>query len=195
MTRIILKYRWIIIIVSLLLSLAGVLQLPRMETDSDIKNYIPDDLVSSTNTNLIESEFGNQEMLLIIFRDSLILEAENLRRIKAIDRSLSRLSSVDKTISLFSTKRIYSEDGTMYVDPAVSRIPGNNRDIEKLKELLAGNDLAMGVVVSEDFTMSAIAVSPVGGITEKELLHQVDSVVNQSEGKAENPLWRLTIYS
>ncbi|MEE4116391.1 MAG: MMPL family transporter [Marinilabiliaceae bacterium] len=184
MTKIIIKYRILIIIFSILLAVAGILQLPRMQTDPDVKNYIPDHLVSRINTDIIEEEFGNQEMLVILFSDSIILSESNLRRIRNIDRSVSRLGGVDKTISLFNTKRIYGESGFMYVEPAIERIPRTTADIEELKQELRTNDLAMGVVVSDDFSMSLIAVSPVSGTGEKELIARIDSVIAENPGTA-----------
>lgn len=185
MTRVILKYRWIIIIVALTISIAGALQLPGIETDPDIKNYIPANLESSINTDLIEAEFGSQEMVLLLFKDKNIITTENLSRIKSIDRAVRRIVGVESTISVFNTKRIHGEDGIMYVDQAIRRVPEFEKDLDQLKSELKDNPLAMGVVVSDDFTMSAIAVSPQDNISEKALLKSIDSLLLEHPGKAE----------
>src|SRR6056297_3985161 len=98
MTKLLIKYRYPVIIISVLIGLGGVLMLPHMETDADTRNYIPEDMESRINTDSIEDEFGLQDMIMIVFRDSCILTPSNLRRIRETDRSIENLRSVDNTI-------------------------------------------------------------------------------------------------
>lgn len=185
MTKFALKFRYLVIVLSLVIGLGGLSMLPRMETDPDIRNYIPSKMESSINTDRIEEEFGLQDMLMIVFRDSCILTPDNLRRIKNTDRQLEDLRSVDNTISLFNTRRIFGEQGMMIVDPAINRFPESNEDIESLKEQLRDNPLAMGIVVSDDFTMSAIAATISQDTDENIILVEIDSVIKANPGSAE----------
>ncbi|MDX2414204.1 MAG: efflux RND transporter permease subunit [Bacteroidales bacterium] len=177
MTRLVIKYRYLIIACSLLIAIGGILMMPGMETDPDIKNYIPENLESKINTALIEEEFGNQEMIMIVFEDSCILTTENLLAIKEISRQLDRLGSVDNTISLFNTRRIHGENGMMIVDPAVKRLPRRDGDIEILKKQLSANPLALGIVISDDFTFSSIAVTLSNAKPEEEALAEIEEIV------------------
>lgn len=185
MTKLLIKYRYPVIIISVLTGLAGLLMLPHMETDPDTRNYIPADMESRINTDRIEEEFGLQDMIMIVFRDSCILTPSNLQRIKNIDRSIENLRSVDNTISLFNTRRIYGKDGMMMVDPAVRSMPRNKAEIRELKQQLRDNPLAMGTVVSDDFTMSAIAATISQKTDENLILSDIDSVVKANAGSAE----------
>ncbi|TFH36333.1 MAG: hypothetical protein E4G95_05875, partial [Bacteroidia bacterium] len=185
MTRIILKYRWIIIVASVILTLAGMTLMPRMETDPDIRNYIPDDMVSRINTDLIEQEFGVQDMIMVIFRDSQIITKDNLLRIKTIERAISRIPSINNTLSPFSTKHIYSKDGAMIVESAIGQIPGSKYEIETLKSGLRANPLVMGLVISEDFTMAAIAATVDNSEAEEQILARVDSIIDANPGEAQ----------
>ncbi|MEZ5000192.1 MAG: MMPL family transporter [Bacteroidales bacterium] len=185
MTGIILKHRYLIIIISIVVTIGGLLLMPGMKTDPDIRNYIPHDMESRINTDLIEKEFGVQDMIMILFRDSVIITEENLLRIKKIDREISRLSSVEKTISLFNTKHIYSQDGAMVVDPAVKRIPSSREETEKLRQELSENPLAMKLVVSSDFTTAAIAATIDKSEPEEKTLARIDSIIAANPGRAE----------
>ncbi|MDZ7738453.1 MAG: MMPL family transporter [Bacteroidales bacterium] len=185
MTRLLIKWRYPVIIISVLIGLGGVFMLPRMETDADTRNYIPEDMESRINTDRIEEEFGLQDMIIIVFRDSCILTPSNLQRIRETDRSIENLRSVDNTISLFNTRRIYGKDGMMMVDPAIGNMPQNSEDIRMLKQQLRDNPLAMGTVVSDDFTMSAIAATISQDTDENLILSDIDSVVKANEGTAE----------
>ncbi len=185
MTRLIIKYRSLIIIISVFLTLAGMAMMPKMRTDPDIRNYIPHEMESRINTDLIENEFGVQDMIMIIFRDSLIITRDNLLRIREIDRQLSRMKSIENTVSLFSTRHIYSDNGAMIVDPAVNRIPENQDETAELKKELSSNPLAMGLVISEDFTMAAIAATVNKSKPEDSILSEVDSIIAANPGRAQ----------
>jgi hypothetical protein len=184
MTGYILKRRWLIISLSILITAIGIALMPAMKTDPDIRNYIPSRMESRINTDLIEDEFGVQEIIMILFQDSMILSRDNLLRIKAIDRDIKRLSSVESSISLFSTKHIRSEEGAMMVDPAINRIPDTSEEIERLKEELTANPLAMGLVVSSDFQMAAIAATINSSESEEITLARIDSVIVANPGSA-----------
>ncbi|MBN2533533.1 MAG: hypothetical protein JXB88_11600 [Spirochaetales bacterium] len=59
-------------------------------------------------------------------------------------------------MSLFELKNIRGEQGAMAVEPAVDRIPKTEKAREALREEIKKNDLVYGVVVSEDFTLTAV---------------------------------------
>ena len=185
MTKLLIRYRYLVIVVSVTIGLGGLAMLPQMKTDPDIRNYIPSDMESRINTDNIEQEFGLQDMIMILYKDSCILTPSNLKRIRETDRQLEDLKSIDNTISLFNTRRIYGEQGMMIVDPAVKRFPENDEEIEILKEQLKNNPLAMGTVVSEDFKMSAIAATISQETDENIILSEIDSVINANPGSAE----------
>ncbi|HCC70168.1 MAG TPA: hypothetical protein DEQ09_03325 [Bacteroidales bacterium] len=185
MTKLIIRYRHLVILLSIVIGLVSLFMLPGMETDPDIRNYVPSDMESRINTDIIENEFGLQDIIFIVFEDSCILTPSNLKRIRNTDRQLEGLKSIDNTISLFNTRRIYGEQGMMIVDPAVSRLPVSSHDIEVLKSQLSDNPLAMGTVISKDFKMSAIAATISKEKDENIILAEIDSVLNANPGSAE----------
>lgn len=184
MTKYIFKYRYLVIIISVALGLLGLAMMPGMKTDSDIRNYIPPDMESSINTDIIEEEFGLQDMVMIVFEDSCILSRTNLRRIRNTAMQLEKLPSLDNMITPFNTRRIYGEDGMMIVDPAVKKFPDGPGDIAQLKDELKDNPLAMGTVVSEDFRMAAIAATISLETDENLVLSRIDSVIAENPGNA-----------
>ena len=88
MTGFILKFRYIIITICALIGIGSLLLIPRTKVDPDIRNYIPRSIDSRVQTNRIEEEFGTQDMVMILFSDSNILDQDNLKRIKEIDRGI-----------------------------------------------------------------------------------------------------------
>jgi len=184
MTRLLIKHRYLVIVISVAIGLGGLAMLPKIKTDPDVRNYIPSGMESRINTDKIEREFGLQDMIMIVYEDSCILTPSNLKRIRNTDRQLEDLKSIDNTISLFNTRRIYGEEGMMMVDPAIKRFPESEEEFEILKDQLKNNPLAMGTVVSEDFKMSAIAATISQDIDENMILKEIDSVISANPGSA-----------
>ncbi len=155
----IIKYRWLIIVFSVLLTGAMALSLRNMSVEADLKNYFPDKMESMVATDLIEEKFGNQDMIMILFATGDIINRESLERIREVDRQLKRVKGIRKTTSLFSANYIYGKNGAMVVEPAIRQIPHDGEGIDLLKARLLENDMVMNVVVAEDFGSSAIIAS------------------------------------
>ena len=79
MTGFILKFRYIIITICALIGIGSLLLIPRTKVDPDIRNYIPRSIDSRVQTDRIEEEFGTQDMVMILFSDSSILDQDNLK--------------------------------------------------------------------------------------------------------------------
>ena len=73
MTEFIIKYRWWIISICLVLGACFGALIPFSRTDPDIRNYVPATMSSRNETDKIENEFGVQDMVVILFSDSCIL--------------------------------------------------------------------------------------------------------------------------
>ena len=81
MTQFLIRFRWLIIGISLFLGVFFGVLIPFAKTDPDIRNYVPGDMDSRVKTDRIENEFGVQDMVVIIFSDSSIITEANLKQI------------------------------------------------------------------------------------------------------------------
>ena len=183
MTDFIFKYRWVIIVFCLLTGAGSVLLIPGTEVDPEMRNYIPQSIESRIETDKIESEFGVQDLVIIMFTDDNIIRADNLNQIKAIDKSISRISGVSSRISPFTVKSISSEEGMMRVDPLIKGISSDTAELRQLGKSILENRFANGIVVSSDLTTASITATINNSVTEKTTLHEIDSVINSNPGR------------
>ncbi len=183
MEKKIIKYRWWIIIISVLITLGFSTILFKLEIDPDLKNYFPKTMTSVVNTDRIEEIFGNQDLIMIIFETDDILNEETLIRVRDIDKELKRTKGIRRTTSLFGSNRIYGEDGVMYVEPTVLRIPKNDSQREELRKIIINNDLVYNVMVSDDFKATAIVVTLEKEVNEKALFDRINSILDQYPGQ------------
>ncbi|HCU21199.1 MAG TPA: hypothetical protein DF818_18355 [Bacteroidales bacterium] len=132
---------------------------------------------SRIETDKIESEFGVQDMIIILFTDSCILVKENLEQIRNIDRALSRMSGISNRTSPFTVRSIKSDEGMMAAERLIGKIPADSLGMRKLRESISGNRFAEDIVISFDMTSASITAFIDNSIPETETLARIDSVL------------------
>lgn len=185
MTKFIIRYRWLIISLSVFAGLTMGLLIPFSETDPEIRNAIPAHMPSRIETDKIETEFGVQDMVMLLFTDSMVLTAENLKLLREIDRDISKLSGVTNRISPFTVKTIKNTDDMMVADPLIRKIPSDEESIGLLKEEILNNKFARDIVVSSDFTAASITATINTSERESVTLGKIDSLIiaNQADNR------------
>ncbi|MBN2633582.1 MAG: MMPL family transporter [Bacteroidales bacterium] len=178
MTNFIIKYRWLIISLSIIAGIAMGILIPSSETDPEIRNAIPAHMQSRIETDKIEKEFGVQDMVMLLFTDSMILTPDNMKSIRDIDRAVSKLTGVTNRISPFTVKTIKSSYDMMVADPLIKRIPSDYESIEKLKAEILSNNFARDIVVSSDMTSAAITATINTSERESVTLGKIDSLIS-----------------
>jgi len=184
MTNFIIKYRWVIIAFSVLLGVGFGLLIPMAETDPEIRNYVPKTMPSRVITDSIEQDFGSQDMIVAIFSDTSVLTHSNLEQIKNVDRAFSRLEGISSRNSLYTARKIRSEDGMMIVDPLIGRIPETEEEMHLLSKDIEDNQFARDIVISSDLTTAAITGNINRNVSEVTTLTMVDSIISANEGEA-----------
>ncbi|MGA1976621.1 MAG: MMPL family transporter [Bacteroidales bacterium] len=184
MTDFIIKYRKHIIAICLVLGISFACLIPFSKTDPEIRNYIPQSMKSRKDTDRIEKEFGVQDMVVLLFRDSSIMTPFDLKRIRECDRDISKLGSVTSRTSLFTVRSIKNEDGMMKVNPLVQSIPSDSAGLSQLSKEISSNRFARNTVVSSDMTSASISATINTSVQESVTLQKIDSIIASHPGKA-----------
>jgi len=185
MARFIIRFRILIILGFLVVTAFFARQIPRAEIDSDMKSQLPPHMTSRINTDRIEELFGGTEMIMVLIKTDDVLNEGTLKRVKAISKALNRTKGVDKVLSLFDLKYIRSEDGAMFVDPAVKRIPRNETQRETLRSEIRDNDMVYGSVVSKDFAITAIIAVLKNNTSDNIMVPRIRDLVEEHPGDEE----------
>jgi hydrophobe/amphiphile efflux-3 (HAE3) family protein len=181
----IVKLRWVIIPVFILVTAFFATRIPKAEIESDLKAMLPSDLPSRLNTEEIDELFGGTEMLMLIIKADDVLEPETLQRTEAISKQMKRIKGVDKVLSLFELKNIKGEEGAMIVNPAVKRIPRNEEQKKELRREIMDNDLVYGSVVSKDFSLTAVVALLKTDVEDSYIVGEVEKLIEENPGKEE----------
>jgi uncharacterized protein len=178
----IIKYRWWIIAASLIFTIGISTSLLKLEIDPNLKNYFPKTMTSMVNTDKIEEIFGNQDIIMMLFETDDILDEATLKRLKAVEKAIGRMDGVKRTSSLFGSNHIYGEEGVMYVEPTIIRIPKNKAQREDLRQTILGNDLVYKVMVSDDFKATALMVTLEKDANEDNVFAGIHEVLQEHPG-------------
>ena len=178
----IIKYRWPIIILSLLAAGFFGFQIFRAEINPDLESYIYEGMPSRINTSMIEEIFGGDEMVMILFETDDVLNKETLSRVKEVNKQLKEVPGIDETLSLFDAKNIKGKDGAMFVDPAIRRLPRTPDGWTRLRKELKENELVHKVLVSEDFTITSIIATLEYQALDEEIVEAIEQVLEEYPG-------------
>lgn len=181
----IIKYRRWFIFIPLILSLLLILPLRNAKINTDLNSYFPENIPAKINQDKLEEIFGSNEPVILFIHADDILAKNTLERIRELNRVFSRKKEISRVISPFSLKNIRSEEGSMVVDPAVKRIPSNERSREKLRTSLRNNDMVYGTVISDDFRYALIILFPAKNISDRVLIRTINEQLQKFPGKEE----------
>jgi uncharacterized protein len=178
----IIRYRWVIIVATLLCVGLCVIPLTKIHINPDLESYLPNSMHSKQDTKKIEDVFGKEDPILIVIESPDVLNPSTLQRIDKLSRAFSRMPAFKRVYSLMQAKNIRSEEGSMVVDPVIGQIPETTDEIELLRAEIKANDLAYKLVVSDDFRYTIIMLSSNKTVADAELIDMVKQTLDKYPG-------------
>ena len=178
----VIRYRWWIIIATLLCVAICIIPLSKIHINPDLESYLPSTMHYKQNNMIISKIFGNEEPILIVLESSDVLNPLTMQRVENLSQAFSRMSVFKRVYSIFQTKNISSENGSMLVNPVVKYIPQSTIEREKLRSEIKKNDLAYKLVVSDDFHYALIMLSSNKTMADAELMKTIRKTVDKFPG-------------
>jgi uncharacterized protein len=177
------RYKWAFILIPVLIALAMLLPLRRAHINPDLDAYLPEHIPAKRDLARMEQIFGKYEPIALFLEAEDVLAAPTLERVQNLSRELNRMPEFQQVMSLFDTKNIRGEDGAMIVEPAVAAIPAGPAEREQLRAELRGNDLAYGLVVSENFRYALLLANPVEEVSDDQAVALLEGLLEQYPGE------------
>ena len=178
----VIRYRWVIIIATVLLTAASLIPLLTIKVNPDLESYLPDKMQSKMNNDKIGEIFGTSEPVILIFETDDILNSSTLERIDNLTTEFGKMSEFASVISLYTTKDIRSENGSMIVNPVVKAVPQTPEEKEMLREEIKANDIAYKLLVSEDFKYTLLLLNSNKSIKDKQLIELIYKKLDEFPG-------------
>jgi predicted RND superfamily exporter protein len=155
------KYPWLIVAVTVCITVFFAFQLPRAELDNNNRRFIPKDDPARLVTNYIDETFGTTHFILVgLEREyGTVFDREFLLRIRDYVERIEEIEIVGEVNSLMSADYITGSGDSILVEPLVSEdFSGGPQEIAELKQRLLSWDMYRRSLISDDFTAVQILI-------------------------------------
>ncbi|MDO9254892.1 MAG: efflux RND transporter permease subunit [Bacteroidales bacterium] len=159
------KFRWIIIITVLGLTLIFGYQIKNLKINSDVISSLPDDDPAASLYKKIGTQFGGNEMGMIVLEADNIFKAEVLQHVKQITDSLIITKGISTVTSLTNIIDIKNDDGGIEIGKLVDEynLPKSKQQLDSLKAYVFSKEMYKGTIVSDDGTATLIMFTMLDG--------------------------------
>ena len=158
LTRIIIKLKWIIVASVLALTIFFGYQTKFLKINSDILSSLPDDDPAASLYKEIGTQFGGNDMGMIVLESDNVFKTEILQHIKQITDSLKYTDGVSTVTSLTNILDIKSSEWGIEIGKLVDEynLPDKQSQLDSLKNYVFSKEMYKGAIVSEDGTATVV---------------------------------------
>jgi len=176
----------LVVILSIIVTLAFMTQFPKMKTDTNPKNMLPATSDVRVWNDEVEKTFNLYEDMIAlgIVNEKGILNKDTLASIQWITDEVLKIKGVAaRDVSSFTTiDNVTVENGTLTVAPLMTRVPEDTIGIEHLRKMLYENPLFLNRIISKDGKTTAIYVPLEKGANGKEIADRIREIVKKEKG-------------
>ena len=154
----IVKFKWLIITIVLSLTIFFGYQISNLHINADILSSLPDDDPVAKLYKEIGTEFGGNDMGLIVLETEDVFNPEVINHIKQITDSIRYTQGVSTVTSLTNILDVKSSEDGIEIGRLIdeNNIPDNQVTLDSLKNYIFSKEMYKGSIVSEDATSTAI---------------------------------------
>lgn len=158
LSGLIIRFRWSIIVFTLLITIALGYQITKIRINSDVINSLPDDDPHASLFKDIGERFGGNKIGMIILQSDNIFQPEVLGHIGQITDSLQMMEGISSVTSITNIVSISGGDEGLEVGKLIDEynLPQTEDELATLKEKALSEELYKGFIISADGKSSII---------------------------------------
>ena len=176
----------LVVILSVIVTLAFMTQFPKMRTDTNPKNMLPATSEVRVWNDEVEKTFSLYEDMIAlgIVNEKGILNKDTLGKIQRITDEILKMKGVAaRDVSSFTTiDNVTIENATLKVAPLMQKVPEDEKGIEYLRKMLYENPLFINRIISKDGKTTAIYVTLEIGANGKEIADRIREIIKKEKG-------------
>ena len=192
--ELVIKYRKIIIAVTLLLTIVSCFFIPHLKVNPDVISYLPKNDEVSMLFDSIGKSFQGNTIAVIGYKSDNVFTNKSLNELKIITDTLKLLPGVSYVNSLINVIDIRETDSVLQIVPLIDEynIPQKQKELDSLKTYVLSKELYKGLLVSEDASATVITVKilPDFGIKPDSSITK-DSVIAYYSARYPQPIFKL----
>ncbi|MCL5023017.1 MAG: MMPL family transporter [Nitrospirae bacterium] len=176
----------LIVILSVIVTLAFMTQFPKMRTDTNPKNMLPKTSEVRVWNDQVEKTFSLYEDMIAlgIVNEKGILNPDTLGKIKRITDEILKIKGVAaRDVSSFTTiDNVTVDNATLRVAPLMTDVPQDQKGLESLRKMLYENPLFINRIISKDGKTAAIYIPLEKGANGKEIADKIREIIRREKG-------------
>jgi hypothetical protein len=152
------RFRWFIIIFTVLFTVYSGYHLTRIKINSDVINSLPDDDPDAFLLKKIGNKYGGNKMGMVILETDNIFRTEVLENVATVTELISEIEGIASVTSLTNIMDIKSGGFGIEIGRLVDEwdMPETREQLEALRERVYSKEMYRGNIVSEDGTATVI---------------------------------------
>lgn len=157
-SEITLKFKWFIVLITILFTVFTGYQLTRLKIDADIVRSLPDNDPDAALLKQIGEDFGGNSMGIIILETDNVYKTSVLEHVRTITDSISNIKDISSVTSLTNIINIRNTESGFEIGKLVDEyeLPETQEALDQLKSNVLANEMYKGSIVSEDGTSTVI---------------------------------------
>ena len=179
--ELIVKLKWLIIIVVIGLTAFFGYQLKDISIDSDVISSLPDDDPAAKLYKNIGNKYGGNAMGMVVLETDDVFNTEVLEHVKQITDSLKVMDGISTVTSLTDIIDIKSTDFGLEIGKLVDEyeLPQTQAELDSLKDYINSKDMYSGTIVSKDGTATLIMFTILDDADKQAVARDVRNKVEQ----------------
>ena len=181
----VLKFRVVIILGTILLTLGLGYSAKDLRINSDILSYLPQDDPLVMLFNEVGDKFGGNSLAMIALENEDIFNYETLTRVNRITREIKGLDEVSQVMSLTDIMDIKKIAGGLEVGKLIDKdnIPQDPKKLKSIKAYILSKDMYRGSLVSADGKITLIIARLKEEADKVALAQQMKKIVQNTPGR------------
>ena len=177
----IVKLKWFIIIIVIVLTAFLGYQIKDLKIDSDIVSSLPDDDPVALLYKNIGKEFGGNDMGMIIIETDDVFKKEVIEYVKQITDTLRVLDGISTITSLTNILDIKGSEWGIEIGTLLDEydLPDSKAELDTLKERVFSKDMYNGTIVSEDGTSTLIIFTLLDGADKQAVAKNIKEKITE----------------
>ena len=183
--ELILRFRMVIILVTVGITLFLGYSLKDLSINSDILSYMPQDDPIVVLFNEVGDKFGGNSLAMVALETDDIFDYETLNRVSGITQKFKEIDEISHVMSLTDILDIKKTEWGLEVGKLIDEdnIPQDFEELKKLREYSLSKDMYRGSLVSEDGKITVIIARLKEGIDKIAIGRKMKKTVEEIPGK------------
>jgi predicted RND superfamily exporter protein len=159
--NIIIKYRWLFLLLILFLVIFGTIGAQKIEMETSNEAFMPENDPTVINNNRFKEIFGNEDFVFIFFEAEDVFDYKVLKFIRDVTTDLKKnLPFAKEVVSLTNVEYIEAKEDVIKIDPLIGeQIPRDEALLRQIKKKTLSKKAYVNRIISKNAKYTGIAIN------------------------------------